>query len=79
MLLGVVAGAVAWWYLVQAAIEFTGVATAGQRSGWMFMAAASLGAVVCLVLVLTLGARVLYALGLISDYKPRRAAARRKR
>lgn len=78
MLLGAAACGIAWWYLVDAAIDFATVARAGQSDAWMFVAAASLGAVVCLVLVLSLGMRSLYALGLVSDYKPRRAAGRRR-
>ncbi len=78
MLLGAAGCGIAWWYLVDAAIDFATVARAGQSGAWMFVGAASLGAVVCLVLVLSLGMRSLYALGLVSDYKPRRAAGRRR-
>lgn len=77
MLLGAVLSGVAWVYLVRAAIEFGRLARGGQSQAWLFTGAASLGAVVCALLVLVLLARALRALGLISGYKPRRAAARR--
>lgn len=69
---------VAWFFLVRAAIDFGVLAVGGQGSGWLFMIGASLGAVACLVLVLALVGRALRALGFLSDYKPRRAGARRK-
>ena len=78
MLVGAVLAGAAWFYLVGAAIEFASVARSGQGKAWTFTTAASVGAVVCLVLVLSLGARVLYTLGVIDDYKPRRAAGRRR-
>lgn len=76
--LGAAVCGIAWWYLVEAAIDFATIARRGESDAWMFVAAASLGAVVCLVLVLSLGMRSLYALGVVSDYKPRRAAGRRR-
>lgn len=75
---GAILTGTAWFYLVRAAIEFGVLARHGQGGAWLFTGAASLGAVVCLVLFLTLVGRGLRTLGFISDYKPRRAAARRK-
>ena len=78
MLLGALLSGVAWVYLVRAAIAFGRLARCGQAQAWLFTIAASLGAVVCAVLVLVLVARALRKLGLISDYKPRRAAPGRR-
>jgi hypothetical protein len=78
MLVGSVVSGVAWAYLVRSAIEFGRLARGGQNQAWLFTLAASAGAVVCALLLLVLVARVLRAFGLISDYKPRRAAARRR-
>lgn len=76
--LGAVAAGVAWFFLVRAAIDFGNAARDGNSLGWAFTLAASLGAVVCLMLVLVLVTRALVALSLISEYKPRRAAAKRR-
>jgi hypothetical protein len=76
--LGAILTAVAWFYLVGAAIDFGVVAVQGEPRAWLFTLGASVGAVVCLMLMLTLVARALRTLGFISDYKPRRAAARRR-
>lgn len=76
--LGAVLTGLAWLYLVGAAIDFGVLAVQGQGSAWLFTVGASLGAVVCLVLLLALVGRGLRMLGLMSDYRPRRAAARRK-
>lgn len=70
---------VAWFYLVGAAIDFGVLAVRGNGSAWLFTAGAAIGAVVCLVLLLALVGRGMRTLGFISDYKPRRAGARRKR
>lgn len=78
MVVGTVAAGWAWFYLVGAAIDFVRVARGGQGLAWALMCAASLGAVVCAVLVMSLVARVLQSLGVISEYKPRRAAGRRR-
>lgn len=77
LVLGAVAGGVAWFFLVGAAIDFGRVARAGDGAAWAFTGAATLGATVCLVLVFVLAARLLVSVGLISEYKPRRAAGRR--
>ena len=67
-----------WVYLVGAAIAFGTVARTGQGAAWLFTLGATVGAVVCLVLVFSLVARALATLGLVTDYKPRRAAPRRR-
>ena len=46
---------------------------------WIFTAAATIGATVCMLLLFVLGARVLVSLGLVSEYKPRRSSGRRVR
>jgi hypothetical protein len=51
----------------------------GRPAAWIFTLGAALGAVVCLVLMLALVGRAMRTLGFISDYKPRRAGARRRR
>ena len=75
--LGALASGLAWVFLVKAAIEFGRLARDGQDLAWVFTAAASVGATACLLLMFVLGARVLAALGLISEYKPRRSSGRR--
>ena len=77
--LGALLTAVAWLYLVGAAIDFGVLARRGQSEAWLFTAASSLGAIVCLVLFFGLVGYGLRQLGLVSDYKPRRAAPRRRR
>jgi hypothetical protein len=76
---GALVSGVAWFFLVRAAIEFGRVARRGQGEAWLFTGAATLGAAACLMLLFVLTARVLAALGLVSEYKPRRAAGRRAR
>lgn len=76
--IGVVLTAVAWFYLVRAAVDFGVAAVNGLVAAWLFTLGAALGAVVCLVLMLALVGRGLRSLGFISDYKPRRAGARRR-
>jgi hypothetical protein len=70
---------VAWFFLVKAAIDFGRLARDGQDIAWAFTAAATIGATACLLLMFILAARVLIALGLVSDYRPRRSAGRRTR
>ena len=79
LLVGAVVGVIAWFYLVNAAIDFGRVARNGKAVAWVFTGAATVGAAVCLLLVFVLVARALVALGLISDYRPRRSAGRRTR
>ncbi len=76
---GIVLSAVVWIFLVHAAIDFGVAAAHGQSAAWFFTAGAGLGAVGCLVLVLALVGRALRTLGFMPDYKPRRAAARRRK
>jgi hypothetical protein len=82
-LVGLVGGALltaaAWLHLVAAAIEFGVLAVHGESRAWLFTFGASVGAVVCLMLMLALAGRGLRSLGLFSDYRPRRAAPRRRR
>lgn len=76
---GAILTAVAWFYLVSAAIDFGVVAVREGGAAWLFSLGAGLGAAVSMVLMLALVGRVLRTLGFISDYKPRRAGARRRR
>ena len=62
-----------------AATDFGVLAVRGQTPAWVFTIAASLGAVVCLLLFLVLVGRGLRTLGIVSDYQPRRAAPGRRR
>lgn len=77
--LGALLSGVVWYFLVAAAIEFGRLARRGQSEAWLYTGAATLGAAVCLMLLFVLAARVLAALGLVSEYKPRRSAHRRVR
>ena len=77
--LGALGSGLAWLFLVKAAVEFGRLARDGQTLAWAFTATASIGAAACLLLMFVLVARVLVALGLISEYKPRRSAGRRAR
>lgn len=72
--LGITACIVAWGYLVYAAIDFGSTARGGDAQAWWFLAIASVGAVACLFVGLTLVARVLRRLG-ISSGPPSRATA----
>ncbi len=78
LVLGAGAAGAVGVYLVSAATDFGALARGGQEEAWWFAFAASLGALVCLLLLLVLVVRALYALGIISDYRPRRAAVRRR-
>jgi len=72
-LLGALVASAAWLFLVRAAILFGRAARDGNGVlGWVFTAAASLGAVLCLMLVLTLLSRAWSAFAGHSDYQPRR-------
>lgn len=61
--LGVTLTAVAWGYLVVAAIDFGTAARSGETTAWWFLAAASVGAVACLFTALILLARLVRLLG----------------
>jgi hypothetical protein len=79
LVLGAVAAGVAWVFLVKAAIDFGRVARGGDQVAWAFTAGATIGATLCLLLLFVLVSRVLVALGLVSEYKPRRSSGRRAR
>lgn len=79
LVLGAVVCGVAWLFLVRAAIDFGRLARDGQTLAWAFTVAATIGATACLLLMFLLVARLLMALGLLSDYRPRRSAGRRTR
>jgi hypothetical protein len=68
----------AWVFLVRAAIEFGRLARDGQSLAWAFTAAATVGATACLLLMFVLAARVLVTVGVLSEYKGRRSAGRRR-
>lgn len=76
---GALGAGIAWYFLVRSAIEFGRLARDGEPIAWIFTGAASLGATACLLLLFVLAARVLTALGLASEYKPRRSTGRRAR
>ena len=77
--LGALVCGVAWFFLVRAAIDFGRLARDGEAVAWAFTVAATIGATACLLLMFLLVTRVLMALGLVSEYRPRRAAGRRTR
>ena len=56
--LGITAAIVAWGYLVYLAIDFGTAARDGDSRGWAFLALATVGAIACLFLALTLGSRL---------------------
>ena len=79
LVLGALVCGVAWFFLVRAAIDFGRLARDGESVAWAFTVAATIGATACLLLMFILLTRVLMALGLVSEYRPRRAAGRRTR
>jgi hypothetical protein len=62
--LGVTLTVIAWGYLVKAAIDFGTTARGGDSQAWLFLGAASLGAVACLFVALIMVARILRRLGI---------------
>jgi len=78
MLLGAAISAVAGTYLVRSAIDFGRLARDDEPVAWLFTGTASLGAAVCALIGLVLLIRTLRIVGLISDYRPRRIAARKR-
>ena len=64
---GVLVAAVAWFFLVRAAIDFGGEARDGESTGWVFLALAGIGAIGCLLIALVLLGRLLMALGVLTD------------
>ena len=77
LVIGVLAAAGAWAFLVRAAIDFGQVARDGRPVAWAVCGAATVGAAVCLLLAFGLVARAWALLGLRSDYQPRRSSGRR--
>ena len=77
--LGALACGVAWFFLVRAAIDFGRLARDGETVAWAFTVAATVGATACLLLMFILVARLLMAVGLVSEYRPRRSSGRRTR
>ena len=55
--LGITAAVVGWGYLVYLAIDFGGTARNGDTTAWWFLAMATVGAIACLFVALTLGTR----------------------
>lgn len=76
---GAVVTGLAWIFLVSAAIDFGSAAVHGQSLAWVFTFGAALGGVVAMVLLLALVGRGMRVLGLLSEYRPRRVAPRRRR
>lgn len=77
--LGAALCGVAWFFLVRAAIDFGRLARDGETLAWAFTVAATVGATACLLLLFILVSRGFMALGILSEYRPRRAAGRRTR
>ena len=77
LVLGVLAAAGAWAFLVRADIDFGQVARDGRPVAWAVCGAATMGAAVCLLLAFVLVARAWALLGLRSEYQPRRSSGRR--
>jgi hypothetical protein len=75
---GAALGAAAWFFLVRAAIDFGVSARDGESLAWVFLAAATLGAIACLVLVLVLVTRALTTLGVVGRPKAATAVGRRR-
>ena len=60
---GAVLSALAWYFLVNAAIDFGGEARNGRGVAWLFCVLATAGAIACMVMVLVLGTKALGLLG----------------
>jgi hypothetical protein len=56
--LGITATVVAWGYLVYLAIDFGTAARDGDRTGWLLLGLATLGAIACLFVAMMLGTRL---------------------
>lgn len=74
---GVVASAVAWYFLVNAAIDFGGEARNGRGIAWLFCILATAGAIACMVMVLVLGSKALGLLGMGGPKTPSAHGGRR--
>ncbi|MGH3492838.1 MAG: hypothetical protein ACRDQ1_06335 [Sciscionella sp.] len=66
-----------WVVLVGVAIHFGRTARAGSSDVWWLVGVSTLAAAVCLLLVFTLLVRGLTLMGLLREYRPRRALGRR--
>ena len=77
--LGITAAVVAWGYLVYLAIDFGTSARNGDSRGWFYLAVATIGAIACLFLALTLGTRLVarYRAGSAPPGPPRPPGGRR--
>lgn len=75
---GVLVAAGAWVFLVRSAITFGQAARDGRAAAWAVCAGATLGAVVCLLLMFVLLARVCTLLGLRNEVAPRRSSGGRR-
>ncbi len=74
-LLAVVASAAAWYLLVRAAIDFGRSArSTGEVGAWLLCAAGTIGATVCLLLLLVLLARIWARVAGPRGYTPRRSS-----
>ena len=60
---GAVLSALAWYFLVNAAIDFGSEARGGRGIAWLFCALATVGAIACMVMLLVLGTRAFGLLG----------------
>jgi hypothetical protein len=69
--LGSIAALVAWGLLVWVAVDSGRSARGGESGKWAHLAAASVGAVVCLFLCLWLCTVLLRRVGVIEDHRPR--------
>jgi hypothetical protein len=69
--LAAVAALVGWGVLVWLAVDYGRSARGGDSGKWAYLAAASIGAVVCLFLCLWLGTLLLRRLGILDDPRPR--------
>ncbi|HET7736904.1 MAG TPA: hypothetical protein VFK52_13075 [Nocardioidaceae bacterium] len=61
---GAVVSALAWYFLVNAAIDFGSEARNGRGIAWLFCVLATAGAIACMVMLLVLGTRGFALLGL---------------
>jgi hypothetical protein len=70
--LGSVAALVAWAFLVWLAIDFGRSARGGESGKWVYLAAASVGAVACLFVCLWLATVLLRRVGIMEEKRPHR-------
>ncbi len=77
-LLGSVVCAGAWVFLVGAAIDFGHAARGGRSIAWAFTGGATLGAIVCMLLLFGLVARTRETLRVAARPRPRRPSGGRR-